>query len=125
VRTAGAKTARHSTFHAAHLARPNTRGTASAIFPKSPYPRLQEFNAKTADFKEGTLLRVKMRVYSDKTYEWDLKMPPSTWLIKKAAGERHCPSAAGGLVPEGHQALPASVVGLLLADPWPASTPQP
>ncbi|GLC34144.1 54S ribosomal protein L11, mitochondrial [Pleodorina starrii] len=46
----------------------------------------KEFNAKTANFKDGTLLRVKMRVYSDKTYEWDLKTPPSTWLIKKAAG---------------------------------------
>ncbi|GFR42580.1 hypothetical protein Agub_g3507 [Astrephomene gubernaculifera] len=46
----------------------------------------KEFNAKTANFKEGTLLRVKLRVFSDKTYEWDLKMPPSTWLIKKAAG---------------------------------------
>ncbi|KAG2497372.1 hypothetical protein HYH03_004530 [Edaphochlamys debaryana] len=46
----------------------------------------KEFNAKTAGYKEGTMLRVKMRVYSDKTYDWDLKTPPSTWLIKKAAG---------------------------------------
>ncbi|GIL71604.1 hypothetical protein Vretifemale_2135 [Volvox reticuliferus] len=49
-------------------------------------PAPPEFNAKTASFKEGTLLRVRMRVFSDKTYEWDLKMPPSTWLIKKATG---------------------------------------
>ncbi|KAG2437836.1 hypothetical protein HXX76_005455 [Chlamydomonas incerta] len=46
----------------------------------------KEFNAKTANYKEGTLLRVKVRVFSDKSYEWDLKTPPSTWLIKKAAG---------------------------------------
>ncbi len=46
----------------------------------------KEFNAKTASYKDGTPLRVKLRVYSDKSYEWDLGMPPSTWLIKKAAG---------------------------------------
>lgn len=46
----------------------------------------KEFNARTANYKEGTPLRVKLRVYSDKSYEWDLGVPPSTWLIKKAAG---------------------------------------
>ncbi|KXZ42083.1 hypothetical protein GPECTOR_209g411 [Gonium pectorale] len=46
----------------------------------------KDFNAKTAGYKEGTLLRVKLRVYSDKSYEWELKTPPSTWLIKRAAG---------------------------------------
>lgn len=46
----------------------------------------KEFNARTANYKEGTPLRVRLRVYSDKSYEWDLGTPPSTWLIKKAAG---------------------------------------
>lgn len=47
----------------------------------------KEFNAKTANYKEGTPLRVKLRVFSDKTYEWDLKTPPTSWLVKKAAGK--------------------------------------
>lgn len=46
----------------------------------------KEFNARTAGYKDGVPLRVSVRVFSDKTFEWDLKTPPSTWLIKKAAG---------------------------------------
>mmetsp|Transcript_29788 Transcript_29788/g.65904 ORF Transcript_29788/g.65904 Transcript_29788/m.65904 type:complete len:154 (+) Transcript_29788:19-480(+) len=46
----------------------------------------KEFNAKTANYKEGIPLRVFVKVYNDKTYDWQLKSPPSTWLIKKAVG---------------------------------------
>mmetsp|Transcript_2321 Transcript_2321/g.3842 ORF Transcript_2321/g.3842 Transcript_2321/m.3842 type:complete len:154 (+) Transcript_2321:113-574(+) len=46
----------------------------------------KEFNAKTAGYKDGTPLRVFVRVFSDKTYEWDLKTPPATWFIKQATG---------------------------------------
>mmetsp|Transcript_9796 Transcript_9796/g.24428 ORF Transcript_9796/g.24428 Transcript_9796/m.24428 type:complete len:159 (-) Transcript_9796:331-807(-) len=46
----------------------------------------KEFNAKTTSYKDGVPLRVSVRVYSDKSFEWDLKTPPSTWLIKQAAG---------------------------------------
>lgn len=46
----------------------------------------KEFNAKTAGYKDGVPLRVAVRVYSDKSFEWDLKTPPSTWLIKQSAG---------------------------------------
>jgi large subunit ribosomal protein L11 len=46
----------------------------------------KEFNAKTANYKEGVPLRVFVRVYNDKSYDWLLKTPPASWLIKKAAG---------------------------------------
>ncbi|GAX78428.1 hypothetical protein CEUSTIGMA_g5869.t1 [Chlamydomonas eustigma] len=46
----------------------------------------KDFNAKTGNYKEGIPLRVFVRVYSDKTYDWILKTPPSSWLIKKASG---------------------------------------
>ncbi len=46
----------------------------------------KEFNAKTANYKEGVPLRVAIRVYTDKSYEWDLKTPPTTWLVKQATG---------------------------------------
>lgn len=71
----------------------------------------KDFNAKTANYKEGVPLRVSLmecchagwhahpylavtsicfflvhqvfvRVYNDKTYDWILKTPPTTWLIK-------------------------------------------
>ena len=46
----------------------------------------KEFNAKTAGYKEGVPLRVYVRVFADKTFEWSLRNPPSTYFIKKAAG---------------------------------------
>lgn len=46
----------------------------------------KEFNAKTADFNPDVPLRVQISVYADKTYDWKLKMPPSSYFIKKAAG---------------------------------------
>ncbi len=46
----------------------------------------KEFNAKTSGYKEDVPLRVLVRVYGDKTYDWDLKQPPSSWFIKRAAG---------------------------------------
>ena len=42
----------------------------------------KDFNAKTAGHKEGIPLRVFVRVYNDKTFDWQLKTPPSSWLIK-------------------------------------------
>jgi len=35
-----------------------------------------------------TLPNMRLQVHGDKSYEWRLKTPPSTWLIKKATGER-------------------------------------
>lgn len=46
----------------------------------------KDFNAKTANYKEGIPLRVFVRVYNDKSFDWLLKTPPSSWLIKKAVG---------------------------------------
>lgn len=46
----------------------------------------KEFNAKTATYKDGVPLRVYVKVFADKTYTWELKMPPTVWFIKKAAG---------------------------------------
>lgn len=46
----------------------------------------KDFNAKTANHKPDVPLRVAVRVFSDKSYEWDLKTPPTTWFIKKSTG---------------------------------------
>ncbi|KAJ9516350.1 hypothetical protein QJQ45_001035 [Haematococcus lacustris] len=55
----------------------------------------KEFNAKTAGYKDGVPLPVKLRVFSDKSYEWDLKTPNTTWLIKQAAGLARCSDRPG------------------------------
>lgn len=46
----------------------------------------KEFNAKTAGYKDGVPLRVTVRAFSDKSFEWDLRSPPTSWLIKQSAG---------------------------------------
>jgi large subunit ribosomal protein L11 len=46
----------------------------------------KEFNARTAEFRDDVPLRVLISVYADKTYDWQLKMPPASYFIKKAAG---------------------------------------
>lgn len=46
----------------------------------------KDFNAKTTTYKEGVPLRVSVKVFNDKTFDWSLKTPPASWFIKKAAG---------------------------------------
>jgi len=43
------------------------------------------FNAQTAD-QQGTILPVVITVYEDRTYDFVIKTPPASFLIKKAAG---------------------------------------
>ncbi len=43
----------------------------------------KQFNAKTAD-KKGEVVPVVVTVYTDKTFEFITKTPPSSGLIKKA-----------------------------------------
>jgi len=44
------------------------------------------FNAKTKDMEQGTPIPVKITVYSDRSFTFEMRMPPATFLIKKAAG---------------------------------------
>jgi large subunit ribosomal protein L11 len=46
----------------------------------------KEFNARTQAMRDDRPLRVQVRVFADKSYEWSLKGPPTSWLIKKSAG---------------------------------------
>lgn len=46
----------------------------------------KDFNARTAGYKDGVPLRVAIRVFNDKSYDWSLLTPPTTWLIKQATG---------------------------------------
>ncbi len=44
------------------------------------------FNAKTKDLEQGAPIPVKITVFSDRSFTFEMRLPPATFLIKKAAG---------------------------------------
>ena len=44
------------------------------------------FNAKTQSFEQGMPIPVVISVFSDKSFTFELKTPPASILLKKAAG---------------------------------------
>jgi large subunit ribosomal protein L11 len=46
----------------------------------------KSFNAKTKDMEQGIPIPVKITVYSDRSFTFEMRTPPATYLIKKAAG---------------------------------------
>ena len=52
------------------------------------------FNAKTKDIEPETPIPVKITVYSDRSFTFEMRQPPATYLIKKAAGLK--PTGKGG-----------------------------
>lgn len=47
---------------------------------------VKEFNAQTADMEPGTPTPVIITYYQDKSFSLQLKTPPASFLLKKAAG---------------------------------------
>jgi large subunit ribosomal protein L11 len=47
---------------------------------------VRQFNEKTSRMEEGTIVPVLITVYKDKSFTFDLKTPPASYLLKKAAG---------------------------------------
>ena len=45
----------------------------------------QDFNAKTGNFEPGTPLPTRITVFSDKSFTYEIKTPPATYFLKKAA----------------------------------------
>ena len=45
-----------------------------------------QFNDRTKDYDKGTPLPVKLRVFEDRSFEFDIKTPPASFYILKAAG---------------------------------------
>jgi len=46
----------------------------------------KEFNAKTAELEPGSPVPVIITYYQDKSFSLELKTPPASWYLKKAAG---------------------------------------
>ncbi len=45
----------------------------------------KDFNAKTSAFEPGTPLPTRITVFSDKSFIYEIKTPPATYFLKKAA----------------------------------------
>lgn len=46
----------------------------------------RQFNARTTTFKEDIPLRVKVFAKEDRTFDFDIAAPPTTWFLKQASG---------------------------------------
>ncbi|MCC5991268.1 MAG: 50S ribosomal protein L11 [Rhodobacteraceae bacterium] len=46
----------------------------------------KEFNARSADFEPGAPIPTLITYYQDKSFTMELKTPPASWYLKKAAG---------------------------------------
>ena len=49
----------------------------------------KEFNDKTNGFRPDVPLRVQLKAYSDRTYEYQVKPPPTSWYIKRLGTMPH------------------------------------
>jgi len=47
---------------------------------------VRQFNEKTNKMEEGTIVPVIIRVFKDRSFNFILKSPPASYLLKKAAG---------------------------------------
>lgn len=47
---------------------------------------VRQFNEKTAKMEEGTIVPVVISVFKDKSFNFVIKTPPASYLLKKAAG---------------------------------------
>lgn len=46
----------------------------------------KEFNARSAELEPGAPVPTVITYYQDKSFSMDLKTPPASWYLKKAAG---------------------------------------
>ena len=45
----------------------------------------KQFNAKSKDMEQGAPVPVKITVFSDRTFTFEMRTPPASYLLKKAA----------------------------------------
>lgn len=45
----------------------------------------KEFNARTAHYEPGTPIPVLLTVKPDRSFKFEMKLPPTSWLVMKAA----------------------------------------
>lgn len=47
---------------------------------------VRQFNERTSRLEEGTIVPVVISVFKDRTFTFNLKTPPASFLLKRAAG---------------------------------------
>ena len=71
------------------------------------------FNAQTGDMERGTPLPTKITVYADRSFSFETKTPPATFLIKKAlnlkSGSKEPGKASAGKITRAQLAAIAEV----------------
>jgi len=45
----------------------------------------KQFNAKTKDMEQGAPVPVKITVFADRTFAFEMRTPPASYLLRKAA----------------------------------------
>ena len=45
----------------------------------------KQFNARTKDMEQGAPVPVKITVFSDRTFAFEMRTPPASYLLKKSA----------------------------------------
>lgn len=62
----------------------------------------KDFNEKSEGlYERDTPLRVELRAMSDRSYEFDIRSPPTAWLVKRAAGIDKGPDSPSPNTPSG------------------------
>ena len=46
----------------------------------------KQFNADTGAFHENIPMRVKLRAFEDRSFDFDVSYPSNSWFLKRAAG---------------------------------------
>lgn len=71
----------------AGVAKPNPKmGQALGPLGINMMQFCKDFNSKTTQFTPDTPLRIKLQAFTDRTYKYIIKPPPTAWFIKKAMG---------------------------------------
>ena len=62
----------------------------------------KQFNAKSKDLEAGAPIPVKITVFSDRSFSFEMRTPPASYLLKKAAkigkGSKEAGRASAGTV---------------------------
>jgi large subunit ribosomal protein L11 len=67
-------------------AKPNPRmGQALGPLGLNMMQVCKEFNEKTAQFRPDVPLRIVLKAYTDRTYNFIIKPPPTSWFLKRCA----------------------------------------
>lgn len=63
----------------------------------------KEFNEKSETlYTKETPLRVQLRAMADRSYTFEIRSPPTAWLVKRAAGMDKGPTAPSPESPSGY-----------------------